>query len=79
MNEEKIIKILKEIRPEVENFSEVKLIDDGIIDSFDIVSLLLELNERFQIDIGVEQILPENFNTVADIKKLVEKAMENKY
>lgn len=73
-NLEKIIEIIKEVSPmgaeDIEGDTE--LLDSGIIDSFDTVSLILELNEEFEIEIGVEEILPENFETPEKILSLVE-------
>lgn len=73
-NLEKIIEIIKEVSPmgaeDIDGNTE--LLDSGIIDSFDTVSLILELNEEFEIEIGVEEILPENFETPEKILSLVE-------
>lgn len=73
-NLEKIIEIIKEVSPiGAEDIDgDTELLDSGIIDSFDTVSLILELNEEFEIEIGVEEILPENFETPEKILSLVE-------
>lgn len=73
-NLEKIIEIIKEVSPMgAEDIDgDTELLDSGIIDSFDTVSLILELNEEFEIEIGVEEILPENFETPEKILSLVE-------
>ena len=49
---EEIMEILTELRPDVEFENEKKLIDDGILDSFDIVSLVGELNDAFDVSIN---------------------------
>jgi len=68
---EELYKILKELRPDV-NFDEKKaLIDDGILDSFDIVALVGEIGETFDVQVGVEDLIPENFNCVEAIWKLI--------
>ena len=59
---EEIMEILTELRPDVEFENEKKLIDDGILDSFDIVSLVGELNDAFDVCINGEVLLPEIFN-----------------
>ena len=64
--------ILTELRPDVDFENNTLLIDDHILDSFDIVSLVGELNDRFNIEIGVEHLLPSNFNSVASMMKLIE-------
>lgn len=68
---EELYKILTELRPDI-NFEENRtLIDDGILDSFDIVALVGEIGETFDVQVGVEDLIPENFNTVEAIWKLI--------
>ena len=69
---EEIIEILKEIRPEI-NVNSNTLVDDGLLDSFDIVTLVSELIDNFNVDISVEDIIPENFNSVEAINELIER------
>lgn len=71
MNELKAI--LEELRPDVDFEKETGLIDNGILDSFDIVSLVGELNEAFDIEISPADLIPENFNSAEAIFALVEK------
>ncbi len=73
---EKILEILKGIRPDVDFVNEKKLIDDQILDSFDIISIVGELNDAYDIEIDVEELEPENFNTVEAMLKLVKKLQE---
>lgn len=68
---EEIINILKEIRPEIDVTSN-SLVDDGLLDSFDIVTLVSELIDNFNVEISVEDIIPDNFNSVEAINKLIE-------
>lgn len=70
---EKILKILQEIRPDVDFINAKKLIDGNILDSFDIISIVGEFNETFDIEINVEDLEPENFNTVEAMQKLIDK------
>lgn len=67
---EKLVDILKELRPDIDIESQ-SLVDDGILDSFDIVTLVGELTDAFSIEIGVEDIIPENFNSVDAIMALI--------
>lgn len=69
---EDIIKILNEFRPDIDFISNQRLIEDGILDSLDIVNIVAELDAEFDIEIPVEEITPENFNSAAAIKKLVD-------
>ena len=71
---EKIIEILEELIPGVDFETETDLIDDGVIDSLDLVSLVTELIGEFDIELGVEDLIPENFNSIDAIVQLVERA-----
>lgn len=70
---EELMEILTELRPEVDFASETQLIDDGILDSFDLVSLIGELNDTFDVEISFDDIEPENFNSVDAMEKLLQK------
>lgn len=69
---EKIIEILESIRADIDFTKEDKLIDDGILDSFDIVSIVGELCDYYDITITVDMMEPENFNSAEAIHALVE-------
>jgi D-alanine--poly(phosphoribitol) ligase subunit 2 len=73
-----ILKILSEIRPDIDFEKESKMIDDGILDSFDIVSIISELNDAFDINIRVTDLKPENFNSLQAIQELVEFKLSEK-
>ncbi len=68
---EQLMEILKELRPDVDFEKEKALVTDGILDSFDIVSLVGELNSEFSISIGVDDLEPENFDTVEAMEALI--------
>ncbi|MDO4797350.1 MAG: phosphopantetheine-binding protein [Coriobacteriales bacterium] len=70
---EEILEILQEVRPDVDFLAEDRLIDDDILDSFDIITIVGEFNEEFDIEIDVEDLEPENFNTVAAMQELIDK------
>lgn len=70
---EKILEILEGIRPDVDFVNEQKLIDDGILDSFDIITIVSEFNDAFDIEIDVDELEPYNFNTVVAMQALIEK------
>jgi len=70
---EELIKILEEIRPDLDFEAEKSLIDDGVLDSFDIISIVGEINDAFEIEINVADLLPENFNSVEAMYELIEK------
>ena len=73
---EKILEILKSIRSDVDFETEKHLIDDGILDSFDVVSVVGELCDAFDITISAEDLEPENFNSVEAIWALVERLQD---
>ena len=68
---EELLKILSGICPKVDFVNEKKLIDDGILDSFDIISIVNELNEHYDIEIDVDDLEPENFNSVEAMLELI--------
>ena len=73
---EKLIEILKELHEDVDFTVEQGLVDDGILDSLDIVSLVTEIDSEFDVRIPPEEIIPENFNSAEALWKLIEKLDE---
>ncbi len=69
MNE--LIEILENLHPEVDFETCTTLIDDKILDSFDIISVISEINEEFDVVIPAEEIIPENFNSAQALFDLV--------
>ncbi len=70
---EKIMEILKEIRPEFDFSKSEDFIEDGYLDSFDLVTLVSELDSRFGISIDGLDIIPENFVSAETIANVVVK------
>lgn len=68
-----VLEILTEVRPDVDFESETGLFDEGILDSFDIVSIISELNDAFEINIRVHDLSGENFNSLVSIEALVKR------
>ena len=71
---EKIVEILNELRPEFDFSEDVNFIEEGMLDSFDVVSLVDELEEQFGIKIDGVDVLPENFSTIDSIIALLKKS-----
>lgn len=69
---EKLLEILKGIRPDVDFENETALIDDGILDSFDVVSIISELDNEFDVQVRITELDPENFNSIEAIWQLVQ-------
>ena len=70
---DELLKILSGICPKVDFVKEKKLIDDHILDSFDIISIVNELNEHYDIEIDVDDLEPENFNSCEAMLELINK------
>jgi len=64
---EQLMKILRELRPDVDFEKEEALIEDGILGSFDITALVNELMDEFDIEISMADLEPENFNSAQAI------------
>lgn len=75
---EKLLEILKGIRPDVDFENETSLIDDGILDSFDVVSIISELDDAFDVQIRITELDPENFNSAVSIWNLVQELKAKK-
>ncbi len=73
MNEirETIIGILQDLHEDVDFETETKLIDRKILDSFDIVTLISELSNEFDVTIPADKIVPENFNSADALANLI--------
>ena len=68
-----LLEILQEMHPEIDYNTHTTLIDDKVIDSFDVITLVAEINDRLDISIPPEEIIPENFNSYAALQALIEK------
>lgn len=69
---EKLLEILEGIRPDVDFRNETSLIDDGILDSFDVVSIISELDDAYDVQIRITELDPENFNSAESIWNLIQ-------
>ena len=68
-----VLEVLKGIRPEFDFSTSEDFIADGMLDSFDVVTLINELDENYKISIAGTDILPENVRNVTAIKTLLQK------
>ena len=74
-NQEKLLKIWTETCPGVDFQQETALIDDGILESLDIVTIVSEIMDEFEVELNVEDLLPENFNSLEAMLELIESRM----
>ena len=70
---EKVMDILMDLRPDVDFENGKKLIGDGILESFDIMSLVSELEDEFDVKIKPKDLVAENFNSVDDMVAMLQK------
>jgi len=73
---EKIIEILKNVREDIDYASETKLVDDKLLDSFDVVGIVSELTMEYGVTITIDDITPENFNSVEAIRAMIDRLLE---
>lgn len=73
---EALLEILNELHPEVDFETETGLIDNKILDSFDIVTIVAEIDGEFDVQIPAVELTPENFNSAQALYALVERLME---
>ncbi|MCR5083829.1 MAG: acyl carrier protein [Parasporobacterium sp.] len=69
---DELLEILRKLHADVDYEKEDKLIDNMILDSFDIVTLIAEINDKFGVKISAEYLVPENFNSAKALWELIE-------
>ena len=74
---DELLKLLKDIRPDVDFEKEERLIDDGVLDSFDIITTVSEINDFFDVNINVADLVPENLNNITAMWELINR-LKNK-
>ena len=70
---EELLEILKDLHDDVDYENCTTLIDDRILDSFDIVTLVAEVDDKLDVQIPPEELIPENFNSASAIWALIER------
>lgn len=71
-----LLKVLKEIKPDVDFENEDNLIGDELLDSFDIVSIVAAIDDEFDVKITAKDIIPENFNSAEALYDLIQRLDE---
>ena len=70
---EALLNILTDLHPDVDFATETGLIDNGILDSFDVVTLVAEIDDNFDVQIPAEELIPENFNSAEALYALIQR------
>ena len=70
---ERVLKILNDLRPEFDFSQAVNFVEEGMLDSFDVINLVTTLDEVFGISIDGTDVLPENFSSIDAIERLLKK------
>lgn len=68
-----ILEILRGLHPDIDFETCETLIDDGLLDSFDIVAIIAEISEKLDVTVTADEIIPENFNSARALYALVER------
>ena len=74
---EELLEILNDIDDSVDYENEEALIDDHLLDSFGIITLISEIEEHFDIDVDAAEMTPENFNSVEAMWNMIQRLMDN--
>ena len=72
---DELITLLKKVKPNVDFENNDALVDDGIIDSLDVISIIAEISDKYGIVIPNDEIIPDNFNSVEALKELIDDLM----
>jgi acyl carrier protein len=70
---DKLIALLRNVNEDADWENSSDLMDSGTLDSFDIISIVANLSDEYGIEIGAEELLPENFNSIAGILAMVKR------
>lgn len=73
---EELLEILEDLHDDIDYATCTTLIDDKILDSFDIVTIVAEVNNEFDVQIPAEELKPENFNSAQSLYALIQR-LEN--
>ena len=74
---EALLKILEELHPDIDFAAKETLIDEKILDSFDIITIISEVNEAYDVTIPVDEINPKNFNSAKALYQLIRRLQDD--
>lgn len=76
---EELLEILNELHPDVDFTTETGIVDNRILDSFDIVTLVSEIADAYDVEISAEELIPDNFNSAQAIYDLIQSKIDEDY
>lgn len=74
---DELIELLNEVNEDVDYAGSTSLIDDGLLDSFDILQIVAELNDHYDITIPAEEVIPQNFNSAQAMLAMVNRLKDD--
>lgn len=74
---DKLLAILNDLHPEVDFTTEEALIDNSVLNSFDVVTIVAEVDDTFGVEIPAEELIPENFNSASALYALIQRLADN--
>ena len=74
---EELLDILNDLNPDIDYETEDKLIDNKLYDSFKIITLISEISDTFEIELGPEHLIPENFNSAGAMWEMIRRIQED--
>ena len=74
---EELLEILEELHPDIDFENEESLIDDKMLDSFDVVTLVTEIGSAFDVELTAADMVPENFNSLGAMVDMITRMMED--
>lgn len=72
--EDRILKILREVNPSIEDYIDKQFVTDEVFDSIEIMEIVNGIEREFDIRISVEDIVPDYFESIDSLKELIEKS-----
>lgn len=73
---ERLIELLLEIKEDIDYANETALIDDELLDSFDILQIISAIDDEFEVSIPAAKVIPENFNSAEALWNMVQELMD---
>ena len=74
---EELLEILNDLNPDIDYETEEKLIDNKLYDSFKIITLISAISDTFEIELGPEHLIPENFNSAGAMWEMIRRIQED--